>query len=107
MDIPGSCPARGTPTVFWILSALFHVPLYLLLLVRTWRWGRGTASSVAGFPLLFYWAYWIEHAVLWGDPRFGLAVYPVLVAMVIPPAGTGEGNTERFTFRPGPGRAPA
>lgn len=71
-------------TVFWILAALFHIPFYLFFLYRTWQWGRGSALPAFGFIVLLYWTYWIEHALVWGDPRFGLAVYPVLVAMVAP-----------------------
>ena len=37
-----------------------------------------------GFVVLLYWTYWIEHALLWGDPRYGLAVYPILVGMALP-----------------------
>ncbi|MBM2827695.1 MAG: Phospholipid carrier-dependent glycosyltransferase [Actinobacteria bacterium] len=76
---PGEHRAR-----FWILSALFHIPLFLFLLYRTGQWGRGVATPAYGFVVLLYWTYWIEHALLWGDPRFGLAVYPVLVAMIAP-----------------------
>ena len=71
-------------TVFWILAALFHIPFYFFLLHRSWQWVRGRGALAFGFPLLFYWAYWAEHALVWGDPRFGLAVYPLLVAMVLP-----------------------
>jgi len=81
-------------TGFWILSALFHVPLYLLLLLRTGQWWKGRASPALGFLVLLYWTYWVQHAITWGDPRFGLAVYPILVAMALPlAAGTGEGGT--------------
>lgn len=71
-------------TWFWILAALFHIPLYLLLLYRTSQWARGLADPAFGFVLLLYGTYWIEHALAWGDPRFGLAVYPLLAAMVAP-----------------------
>jgi 4-amino-4-deoxy-L-arabinose transferase-like glycosyltransferase len=77
-------------TAFWILSLLFHVPLYLFLLFRTLQWWREAAAPSLGFPILFYWAYWIEHAIVWGDPRFGLAVYPLLVGMIIPVLGEGR-----------------
>jgi 4-amino-4-deoxy-L-arabinose transferase-like glycosyltransferase len=70
-------------TVFWILSALLHVPLYLLLLLRCRQWWMGRAASALGFAVLLYWTYWLEHAILWGDPRFGLAVYPLLVGIAI------------------------
>jgi len=88
-------------TSFWILAALFHIPFYLLLLVRTARWVGGGAAPPAGFAILFYWAYWAEHAVVWGDPRFGLAVYPVLVASLLP----GIRTAPRVSG--GGGRAPA
>jgi 4-amino-4-deoxy-L-arabinose transferase-like glycosyltransferase len=71
-------------TGFWILAFLFHIPLFLFLLYRTWQWGRGQALPAFGFIVLLYWSYWIEHALLWGDPRYGLAVYPLLVGMVPP-----------------------
>jgi len=71
-------------TGFWILAALFHMPLYLFLLYRTWQWGTGALTVSVGFLVLLYWVYWMEHALLWGDPRYGLAVYPLLVSMVLP-----------------------
>jgi 4-amino-4-deoxy-L-arabinose transferase-like glycosyltransferase len=70
-------------TRFWILSVLFHVPFYLLLLLRTGQWWKGRESHAFGFLILLYWAYWAEHAITWGDPRFGLAVYPLLVATAL------------------------
>lgn len=80
----GHFPPGGSRTAFWILAALFHVPLYLFLFYRTWQWGRGFVVPAYGFTILFYSTYWIEHALLWGDPRFGLAVYPLLLGMVPP-----------------------
>jgi Dolichyl-phosphate-mannose-protein mannosyltransferase len=71
-------------TIFWILSGLFHIPLYLFLLYRSAQWIGGRTPYVVGVPVLFYWVYWAEHALVWGDPRFGLAVYPVLVLMALP-----------------------
>ena len=70
-------------TGFWILSALLHMPFYLLLLLRSGQWLCGRASPAIGFLLLLYWVYWAQHAGVWGDPRFGLAVYPVLVGIAI------------------------
>jgi hypothetical protein len=80
----GHFPPGEHRTVFWILAALFHIPFFLFLLHRSGQWVRGGGALAFGFPLLFYWAYWGEHAIVWGDPRFGLAVYPLLVAMVLP-----------------------
>ena len=56
-----------------------------------------------GFLVLFYWAYWAEHAIVWGDPRFGLAVYPLLVAMALAPPGRGGGEPAN-PEEPGTGR---
>jgi hypothetical protein len=83
-------------TSFWILAALFHIPLYLFLLYRTWQWGARGATPACGVLLLFYWSYWAEHALVWGDPRFGLAVYPLLVAMVLPLPWGEEQETGRL-----------
>lgn len=71
-------------TTFWILAGLFHIPLYLFLLYRSARWIAGRAPPAFALPALFYWVYWTEHALVWGDPRFGLAVYPILVLMALP-----------------------
>jgi 4-amino-4-deoxy-L-arabinose transferase-like glycosyltransferase len=80
----GYFPPGEHRTVFWILAGLFHIPLYLFFLYRTWQWGSGRATPAYGMVLLLYWSYWAEHALVWGDPRFGLAVYPLLVATVLP-----------------------
>lgn len=74
---------------YWVLTGIFHLPLYLLLLYRTWRWTRDGDGAVAGFPILFYWAYWAQYAVVYGDPRFGIPVLPLLVGIALPPAKTG------------------
>jgi hypothetical protein len=83
----GYFPPGRHGTLYWILAALFHIPLYLLLLLRTRQWLKGMAAPAFGFLVMFYWVYWAEHALVWGDPRFGLAVYPLLVAMALPPPG--------------------
>jgi 4-amino-4-deoxy-L-arabinose transferase-like glycosyltransferase len=80
----GLMPPGEHRAVFWILSALFHIPFYVLLLLRTRDWWNGRTSLPYGFLVLLYWAYWAEHAVLWGDPRFGLGVYAVLIAFALP-----------------------
>ena len=68
---------------FWILSCLFHVPLYLMLLFRSWQVLQSGVSPAFRFLVILYWVYWTQHAVVWGDPRFGVAVYPVLVGIAI------------------------
>jgi 4-amino-4-deoxy-L-arabinose transferase-like glycosyltransferase len=67
----------------WLAPALFHLPLHLLLAWEMLAWLKGRADSRIGFLLLFYMAYWAEHALLWGDPRYGLAVYPLLTGLAL------------------------
>jgi hypothetical protein len=92
-------------SAYWVLTVLFHLPLYALLLLRSWQCWKGRGSSPAlGFLVFLYWAYWAEHALTWGDPRFGLAVYPILLAMALPLGFTkGEGGTFSAARTPGPG----
>lgn len=68
---------------YWILAGLFHLPLYLMLFYRAWQWGRGALPPEGGVCVAIYFAYWAEHAIVWGDPRYGLAVYPVLLAVAL------------------------
>jgi hypothetical protein len=89
---------------YWILVGLFHLPLYILLLLRSRQWWKGRAALPAlGFLLLFYWAYWAQHAVVWGDPRFGLAVYPALAGIAIAGVGLKGGAGFNAERTPGPG----
>ena len=88
---------------FWILSCLFHVPFYLMLLLRSWQVFRGRASPALGFLVILYWAYWTQHAVVWGDPRFGLAVYPLLVGIAIAGMGQEGGAAVSAAKTPAPG----
>jgi 4-amino-4-deoxy-L-arabinose transferase-like glycosyltransferase len=69
--------------LYWTLAALFHVPLYLLLLLRSGQWWRGRASPALGFLVLLYLAYWAQYSLIYGDPRFGIPVYPVLVGVAL------------------------
>lgn len=85
-DVRGYFRPGVHTTEFWVLSALFHIPFYVLLLLRGWQWWVGRTTAALGFVILLYGAYWLEHAVTWGDPRYGLAVYPMLVSMVFPRA---------------------
>ena len=71
--------------VYWVLAVLFHVPLYLLLLLRGWEWCKGRVSPAQGFLVLLYLAYWAQYSLIYGDPRFGVPVYPVLVGIALTP----------------------
>ena len=55
----------------------------------------GRLTPPRGFVVLFYWAYWMEHVLIWGDPRFGLAVYPILVAVALPSAADARDSATR------------
>lgn len=90
-------------TGFWILSALFHVPLYLLLLLRSGQWWMGRATPALGFTVLLYWTYWLEHAIAWGDPRFGLAIYPLLMGIAIAGAPASRKAAISVARTPAPG----
>ncbi|MGB3399454.1 MAG: glycosyltransferase family 39 protein, partial [Candidatus Deferrimicrobiaceae bacterium] len=63
---------------YWTLHDYAFRTLFLFLVLGTVRWAAGRAGMPFGFLLLFYWAYWIEHSLVLGTPRFGLAVYPLL-----------------------------
>jgi hypothetical protein len=76
-------PEEPRPWYWTVHDYLFRL-LYLFLAYRTVLWAVGREGLALGFLILFYWAYWAEHAILWGAPRFGLAIYPVLVAMIFP-----------------------
>jgi len=69
--------------LYWILVTLLHAPLYLLLLLRSWQWWRGRASPALGFLVLLYFAYWAQYSLIYGDPRFGIPVYPLLVGIAL------------------------
>lgn len=69
--------------LYWVLAVLFHVPLYLLLLLRGGQWWRGRASPAVGFLVLMYMAYWAQYSLIYGDPRFGIPVYPLLVGIAL------------------------
>ena len=73
----GHFPPGEHRTWFWILSALFHVPFYLLLLLRTGRWWKGRESHAFGFLILLYWAYWAEHAITVGGSEVRPGGLPV------------------------------
>lgn len=89
---------------YWTLHDYVHWFLYLALAFRTVQWARGRYDPSFGFLILFYWAYWMEHAVVLGASRFGLAVYPLLLAMIPPRSGPVTGRVAdgdgRLVFGP-------
>lgn len=75
---------------FWLLAAVYYVPFYLILLLRAWQWARRRHPPSFGFLLLLFFAYGGQHVLVWGDQRFNLAVYPVLLAIALRSPGTGR-----------------
>ncbi len=71
--------------LYWVLAGMFHVPLYLLLFLRGWQCCKGRASPALGFVVLLYLAYWAQYSLIYGDPRFGIPVYPLLIGIALPP----------------------
>lgn len=71
-------------TLFRIFAGIYYVPFYAALLYGTWQWARGRRPPWFGFLVLFYLAYGAQYAMVWGDQRFNLPVYPVLVLMALP-----------------------
>ena len=66
----------------------------MFLLYRTWQFATGGLAPGYGFIVLFYWSYWAEHILVLGEPRFGLAVYPLLVALALPTRPADDGSRE-------------
>ncbi len=91
----------GHGPLFWGFALVFHVPLYGALLYATGKVFRGIASPGLRFAVLFYWLYWAEHAIVWGDPRYGLAVYPVLLSIALSVAASACGGGVRQADGPG------
>ncbi len=76
-------PGESRPW-FWGIYDMFHRFLFLCLLYRATQAMRGRDLCPARFAVFFACAYWGLHAVLWGEGRFALAIYPLLTAMPLP-----------------------
>jgi hypothetical protein len=68
---------------YWLLFGVCYLPFYLALLRRTCS-SSETRCDRQAFLVLLLLSYWAQHALLWGDTRYNLALYPVLVAMALP-----------------------
>ena len=65
-----------------LLLMLFFLPFYIFLGVRVWGFLRGVDPGYAiSFLVVFFLCYWGTYAMLVGEPRFSLPVYPVLIAL--------------------------
>ncbi len=69
---------------YWTVHDMFHRFLFLVLLVLVFRTVRGKLPAPRGFVALFCFLYWIEYSLLLGIPRYGLPLYPALLALLIP-----------------------
>lgn len=76
----GMGEAQGNP-MFWSLALIFHAPFYGFLFFRFLQLCRGTLGPALSFLVLFYLCYLGTYTLLWGEIRFSLPVYPVLVAL--------------------------
>jgi hypothetical protein len=68
---------RSAP--FLLFALLFHGIFYLFFFWRFTLLARGKLDLPMIFLVLFFALYWGTYALLWGEIRFSVPVYPVLV----------------------------
>jgi len=64
--------------VFWLFALVYHAPFYAFFAWRIMHLIRGDRPLALSFLVLFFLCYWGEYAILWGETRYSLPVYPVL-----------------------------
>lgn len=64
---------------FWLFALVYHAPFYGFLVWRLAHLIRGDLPSAVSFFVLFFLCYWGEYSLLWGENRFSIPVYPLLV----------------------------
>lgn len=69
---------------YWVVHDIFHRFLFLFLLVLVFWTVRGKLPAARGFVALFCFLYWIEYSLVLGIPRYGIPLYPALLALLIP-----------------------
>ena len=84
---------------YWAVHDVFHRFLFLVLLYLVFRTVRGKLPAPRGFVAVFCFLYWIEYSLVLGIPRYGVPIYPALLALLIPNPGN------RSAPRPGEGDA--
>ena len=63
---------------YWLLPfLLFQLPLYIGLALALWH----ARSAEVFFLCSFYLLYWLQYALYWGEPRFAIPVYPLLLCL--------------------------
>ena len=66
-----------------LLLMLLHLPFYIFFAERVWGLLRvGNPGYALSFLVVFFLCYWITCAMLVGEPRFSLPVYPILICLV-------------------------
>ena len=68
---------RSAP--FLLLALLFHGVLYMFFFWRLFLLARGKLEFPMTFLVLFFTCYWGIYILLWGEIRFSIPVYPVLI----------------------------
>ena len=68
---------------WWILLT---IPLYLVALYRCAQFAKGRLGAPLSFLLVFYLLYWVQYALIWGQARYSVPVYPVLLCLLPAPA---------------------
>ena len=64
-----------------LLPMLLHLPFYIFLAARVRGLLRGVDPGYAiSYLAVFFLLYWVTYAMLVGEPRFSLPVYPALIA---------------------------
>jgi len=65
-----------------LLLMMLHLPFYIFFAVRVWGLLReGDPGYSIPYLVVFFLFYWITYAMLWGEPRFSLPVYSVLITL--------------------------
>jgi len=68
---------RSAP--FLLLALLCHGIFYLFFFWRLFLLARGELDLPLTFLVLFFALYWGTYALLWGEIRFSIPVYPILI----------------------------
>jgi hypothetical protein len=66
---------------YWAFTLFLHAPFYIILMGRVYRFLRGALDPSLTFLVLLYVGYWGAYTLFWGEARFAIPVYPILVAL--------------------------
>ncbi|OGP33114.1 MAG: hypothetical protein A2X88_09715 [Deltaproteobacteria bacterium GWC2_65_14] len=68
---------------YWTVHDYLYRGLFLLIPIGLGMWSRKGPGAHTGFLAAFGLLYWAEHALTWGTPRYGLAMLPVALAVLL------------------------